>query len=53
MEGYLRTVGYQILNLGEDFLFTSDLLLNKIRNRYQNWLELPLRLIYNSGGFLV
>ena len=53
MEGYLRTVGYQILNLGEDYLFTADSLLDKIRNRYQNWLELLLRLIYNSGGFLV
>lgn len=52
IEGYLRTAGYQILNLGEELLFTSDLLLNKIRNRYQNWLELILRLIYNSGGFL-
>lgn len=52
IEGYLRTVGYQILDLGEELLFTSDLLLNKIRNRYQNWLELILRLIYNSGGFL-
>ena len=53
IEGYLRTVGYQILNLGEELLFTSDLLLNKIRNRHQNWLELILRLIYNSGGFLM
>lgn len=53
MEGYLRTAGYQILNLGEDFLFSSDSLLDKIRNRYQNWLERLLRLIYNSGGFLV
>ena len=52
IEGYLRTVGYQILNLEEKLLFTSDLLLNNIRNRYQNWLELILRLIYNSGGFL-
>lgn len=53
IEGYLRTAGYQILNLGEELLFTPDLLLNKIRNSYQNWLELILRLIYNSGGFLV
>ena len=52
IEGYLRTVGYQILDLGGELLFTSDLLLNKIRNRYQNWLELILQLIYNSGGFL-
>ena len=53
IDGYLRAVGYQIFNLGEERLFTSDLLLNKIRNRHQNWLELILRLIYNSGGFLV
>ena len=53
MEGYLRTAVYQILNLGEGFLFSSDSLLDKIRNRYQNWLEQLLRLIYNSGGFLV
>lgn len=52
IEGYLRTAGYQILTLGEELLFTPDLLLNKIRNRCQNWLELILRLIYNSGGFL-
>ena len=52
IEGYLRTVGYQILHLGEELLFTSGLLLNEIRNRHQNWLELILRLIYNSGGFL-
>ena len=53
IEGYLRTAGYQILNLGEGLLFTSDSLLSKIRDRHQNWLELILRLIYNSGGFLV
>ena len=28
IEGYLRTAGYQILNLGEELLFTPDLLLN-------------------------
>lgn len=53
MEGYLRTTGYQILKMEEKVLFTSDSLLNEIRNRYPNWLELILRLIYNSGGFLV
>ena len=30
IEGYLRTAGYQILNLGEELLFTPDLLLSKI-----------------------
>ena len=52
IEGYLRTAGYQILDLGEEILFTSSLLLSKIRNGYQNWLELILRITYNSGGFL-
>ena len=53
MEGYLRTAGYQILKMGEKVLFTSSSMLDEIRNKYPNWLELILRLIYNSGGFLV
>ena len=53
IEGYLRTAGYQLLHLGEEILFTSDSLLNKIRSRHQHWLELILRIIYNSGGSLV
>ena len=28
-------------------------LLDSFRNQYQNWLEIILRQIYNSGGFLV
>ena len=53
MEGYLRTAGYQFLKLGDEILNTSDSLLYVIRNRYPNWLALILRIIYNSGGFLV
>jgi len=53
IQGYLRTIGYSLFGLGEDFLFSQDSLLDAIRNKYQNWLEKILRLIYNSGGFLV
>lgn len=53
IQGYLRTIGFNLLELGKDFLFSKDSLLDAIRNKYQNWLEKVLRLIYNSGGFLV
>ena len=53
INGYLRTIGSGLLNLGKDFLFSQDSLLDAIRNKYQNWLEKVLRLVYNSGGFLV
>lgn len=38
IEGYLRAAGYQILHLGEEILFNSDSLLNKIRSRHQKWI---------------
>lgn len=53
MQGYLRMIGFSLFGLGEDFLFSQDSLLDAIRNKYQNWLEKILRLVYNSGGFLV
>lgn len=53
IQGYLRTISCSLFRLGEDFLFSQDSLLDAIRNKYQNWLEKILRLIYNSGGFLV
>lgn len=53
IQGYLRTIGYTHLGLGEDIVFSQNSLLDVIRNKYQDWLEKILRLIYNSGGFLV
>ena len=53
IEGYLRSAGYSIFRLGEGVLFSKGSLLEAIRKKYQNWLEIILRLIYNSGGFLV
>ena len=52
IEGFLREAGYRILGLGEGFLFSQDSLLGALRDKYQNWLEMILRIIYNSGGFL-
>lgn len=52
MEGYLRNVGYRILGLGKELLFSDQSLLEMVRNRYDNWLEKIIRIIYNSGGFL-
>ncbi len=53
IEGYLRSAGYSIFRLGEGVLFSKGSLLEAIRKKYQSWLEIILRLIYNSGGFLV
>lgn len=53
MEGYLRSAGYQFLKLEKEILDASCSLLYEIRNKYPDWLERILRIIYNSGGFLV
>lgn len=53
IEGYLRSSACSIFRLGEEILFSNGSLLEAIRKKYQNWLENILRLIYNSGGFLV
>lgn len=52
IEGYLRNVGYRILRLGKDILFSDQSLLESVRKKYDNWLEKVIRIIYNSGGFL-
>ena len=52
MEGYLRSIGYSILGLGKELLFSRVSLLETIRYKYQDWLEKTLRLVYNSGGSL-
>lgn len=52
IEGYLKNVGYSVLDLGTDFLFSTESLLETMRSVHKNWLEKVLRIIYNSGGFL-
>lgn len=53
IDGYLREIGHSILDLGEDILYSQVSLLDSIRHSQSNWLERILRMIYNSGGFLV
>ena len=53
MEGFLRNAARSFFQLGEEILFSKDSLLEAIRKKYQNWLEIVIRLIYNSGGSLV
>ena len=53
MEGYLRSAGYSIYGLGRELLFSRVSLLETIRSKHRNWLEIILRLVYNSGGSLI
>ncbi len=53
IEGSLRRAGHTILGLKEEILSANESLLDMIRTRYLNWLEIILRIIYNSGGSLV
>ncbi len=52
IEGSLRRAGHAILGLGKEILSSAGSLLDLIRTRYRNWLEVILRIIYNSGGSL-
>ena len=52
INGYLRTIREFLLGYNEERIFPGSLL-DFFRNQYQNWLEIILRQIYNSGGFLV
>ncbi len=52
IEGQLKNVGYQVLQYCEDILYSTDSLLESLRYEHENWLEIILRIIYNSGGFL-
>jgi hypothetical protein len=53
IEGYLRSVGSQLPSYGEELLKSGISLLQKLRSLNPHWLEISLRFIYNSGGFLV
>ena len=53
IDGYLKSVGYRFLGFGQGLLEVRVSLLEKIRLSNDCWLEAILRMIYNSGGFLV
>ena len=52
IEGYLRRAGMEILGLEEELLTSRASLLEAIRKRHRNWLEIIQRIIINSGGRL-
>lgn len=53
IDGYLKSIGYRLLDFNEELLISGMSLLAKLRSSTQKWLETILRFIYNSGGFLV
>ncbi len=50
IEGAMRCASSGIRIAGNGVLLSGRSLLEAIRNRYQDWLEKVLRIIYNSGG---
>lgn len=53
IDGYLKSIGHRILGFHQGLLESRISLLEKIRLSNEWWLEAILRMIYNSGGFLV
>lgn len=52
IDGYLRSIGFCLLGLGEGLLYSNVSLLGTLRSSNNCWLESVLHIIYNSGGFL-
>lgn len=53
MEGQIRSAGVRILDFSEEFLKSTEFLLEELRRRISpGWLGVVLRIIYNSGGKL-
>ena len=54
IEGYIRSIGYRLMNLGDGFLKSResilDYLRDKFRDRENHWLTIVNRLVYNTGA---
>lgn len=53
IEGYLKAIQQSLFGLSEAALSSTESLLLKIQNGGNGWLSTVVRIIYNSGGFLV
>lgn len=53
IDGYLKSIAYRSLGFSAELLKSELSLLDELRKSCGNWLETILRIIYNSGGFLV
>ena len=56
IEGFLRMIGYSIMELGKEFLMTEEKIFDSLRKRLpaegKSWLGYINRIIYNSGASL-
>ena len=52
IDGYLKSIGYQVLGFTEELLKSGVSLLQELRSSHGEWFETILRFIYNSGGYL-
>lgn len=52
IDGYIKSIGYRILNYSDQLLKSRISLLNKLRKLERHWLHIVIPLIYNSGEFL-
>ena len=53
IDGYLKSEGSRLPGFSEELLKTGMSLLKQLRSSCSGWLEIVLRFVYNSGGFLV
>ena len=52
-EGYLRSAGYKVLDLSDEFLKSQVSLLEGLRDKlYRGWLRLTLRIMCNAGAVM-
>ena len=56
IEGYIRSVGFRLLNLGVEFLKARESMLDYLRDKFydreNHWLTIINRLVYNTGASL-
>ena len=56
IEGYIRSIGFQLLGLGPEFLKSEESILDNLRetfcDRDHHWLTAVNRLVYNTGATL-
>ena len=56
IEGFLRMIGYSIMELGKEYLMTGEKIFDSLRKRLpperKSWLGYINRIIYNSGASL-
>ena len=56
IEGYIRSIGFRLLDLGVDFLKAQESMVDYLRRRFRDgdkhWLTIINRLVYNTGASL-